>query len=179
VAAWTEDEDAVLIDLHKKGYSASKIAERFVGKSRNAVIGRIHRLGLVKRGDAGARSSAHMEARIRAGKAAPRGRPPTIAKAPAAPKPKAKLPEAEPYIEAKTDETPKRTFATLERGECRWPIGDPKTEGFGFCGCKALPLQVYCETHHKRAFQPGSTAKRKPDESTVPAESVREREGVS
>lgn len=180
MALWNDDEDKLLIDLHKKGYSASKIAQSIFGKSRNAVIGRIHRLGLAREGLVMSNIAArHAERRFAEGKSLKRGRPHAIVKkaAPVVAKP---LPApAEPYVEPSTDDVATRTLVTLERDECRWPIGDPKTEAFGFCGCKIVPGLPYCDRHRHRAYQPVSPA-RKSIQDSVPADvSVRQREGVS
>jgi GcrA cell cycle regulator len=175
---WNADTDLILKKLHKEGYSASKIAEQIPGKSRNAVIGRLHRLGLRRKFPMKNESALMLSRRIKEGKASPRKTPwgtttspSTVAKQVAE--------AAKPYIEAPTADKATRTLATLERGECRWPIGDPKSPTFGYCGCAAIPGKSYCETHDKRAYTPVAAVKRKPIQDSVPAESVRQREGVS
>lgn len=47
-----------------------------------------------------------------------------------------------------------KTIATLERNDCRWPIGDPKVAEFHFCGERSLAGRPYCELHWRMAFQP-------------------------
>lgn len=47
-----------------------------------------------------------------------------------------------------------KTVATLERHDCRWPIGDPKNADFHFCGERSLAGRPYCEPHWRMAFQP-------------------------
>lgn len=177
---WNADKDLILKTLHAEGYSASKIAEQIPGKTRNAVIGRLHRLGLRRKFPNKNESALMLSRRIKQGKAAPRTTPwgtttspDTVAKQIAE--------SAKPYIEAPTADKATRTLATLDRGECRWPIGDPKTAAFGFCGCEAIPGKPYCQTHDQRAYTPVAAVKRKPVlvPESVPAESVRSREGVS
>jgi GcrA cell cycle regulator len=48
----------------------------------------------------------------------------------------------------------KKSVATLERNDCRWPIGDPKVAEFHFCGEQSLAGRPYCELHWRMAFQP-------------------------
>jgi len=170
---WTKEEDDLLRKLHVElGLSASLVAEQIRGKTRNAVIGRIHRLGLPRRGQLSGPEQRRRVAKGRA-KAVPgwvqrvdkKTQPPRLA--------------VEPFVAPVTNETPMRTFADLQRGECHWPIGDPGTEAFGYCGCKSIPGQSYCENHRKRAYQPVPIVRK--DRVSVPADevSVRETEGVS
>jgi GcrA cell cycle regulator len=177
---WTKEEDDLLKKLHiDQGLSASLIAAQLRGKTRNAVIGRIHRMKLPRRGQAD--NVAHMRRLIRSGKAKPNNYILSAKKAGSETKAKAYAPRLnpEPFNAPAVNEIPTRTFATLERGECRWPIGDPAQPDFGFCGCPAIPGQTYCDNHRKRAYLVPDVRSRR--EISVPAESVREREteGVS
>jgi GcrA cell cycle regulator len=47
----------------------------------------------------------------------------------------------------------RKTVATLEPNDCRWPVGDPRQAEFHFCGAPKLPGRPYCETHWQQAFQ--------------------------
>jgi GcrA cell cycle regulator len=47
-----------------------------------------------------------------------------------------------------------KTVATLEKNDCRWPIGDPRHADFHFCGAPQTPGRPYCELHWRMAFQP-------------------------
>jgi hypothetical protein len=47
-----------------------------------------------------------------------------------------------------------KTVATLEKNDCRWPIGDPREADFHFCGAHQVPGRPYCELHWRMAFQP-------------------------
>lgn len=137
--AWTEERVEQLKDLWSEGLSASQIANRMGGVTRNAVIGKVHRLGL-------------------AGRATP-----------AAPKPKAVV-EVEPEVVIRTpslsletmtlgDDRP--TVSTIGTNQCKWPIGDPASEDFHFCGQSTSSAKPYCAYHSQLAFQP-STARREP-----------------
>jgi GcrA cell cycle regulator len=140
---WTDARVETLTTLWRSGLSASQIAKTLGGVTRNAVIGKVHRLGL-------------------AGRAAPRApRPIRAARVPARP-PRARF---RPQIPRRsTDEgrlpglevaEPRETcdLAALAAHACRWPIGDPKGPGFGFCGRPASE-DPYCEAHRRRAFRP-------------------------
>lgn len=48
-----------------------------------------------------------------------------------------------------------RTMANIEANECRWPIGDPRDEGFHFCGDQQAAGRPYCITHWALSFVPG------------------------
>jgi GcrA cell cycle regulator len=179
--SWTDERVAELKRLWGEGFSASQIAHRLGGGiSRSSVIGKVHRLKLFRADQKRlVERQGLVNKRIRKTQGKLWGQ-----SSPAAAKKRAAEPLPEPYIEKPTADTATRTLVTLERGECRWPIGDPKVEGFGFCGCKAIPGKPYCEAHSKRAFVPVALAMRRkpiqPDQSvSVAAESVRSREGVS
>ncbi len=138
---WNDNTIAALRQMWLEGMSASQVARQLGGGvSRNAVIGKIHRLGLSGR-----------EAPSR-----PRslgGRPPGKSVAKLAsnmpPRPvqqrpmKAPTPTPEPFREAK----PSATILTLGEHACRWPIGDPDQGDFGFCGARRPGRGPYCEGH--------------------------------
>ncbi len=175
--AWTEDRIERLKTLWADGLSASQIATALGDVTRNAVIGKIHRLGLSGRGGKG-----RVEPRPAAKAARPAERPAPAAPAPvpaapapasmrvAAPQPalhralsvgntvlKA-LPveEEEAAPAAKAEVVPLRTgvtIAELGSSTCRWPLGDPAEPGFAFCGHRTEPGQPYCAQHLERAFQ--------------------------
>jgi GcrA cell cycle regulator len=126
---WTEERIEDLRRLWAQGLSASQIAKRLgSGVSRNAVIGKAHRLGLASRP-----SPIQGEARARAAVAvAPR---PAMAPAPQPAKP---LPAPAPAA----------TSAIRHKGPaCQWPIGDPSSQEFAFCGEPSEPGRPYCAKH--------------------------------
>ena len=195
--SWTDERVETLKKMWGEGQSASQIAKELGGVTRNAVIGKVHRLGLSNRaGSAGA-----------AAKAAPKEKPPAAPAAPAAAKPAAKpvpktkaapastppkeeleldengipisaarraiipagqpLPpqpsanEISPEALAKVSEvekTAKRlTLMELTEKTCKWPVGDPATDEFWFCGLAVQQGKPYCEAHVGVAFQPMSS----------------------
>ncbi len=48
----------------------------------------------------------------------------------------------------------RKTMADLQAKDCRWPLGDPREQGFHFCGAPQLAGRPYCELHWRMAFQP-------------------------
>jgi GcrA cell cycle regulator len=123
--------------LWADGRSASEIAALLGEVSRNAVIGKAYRLGLpprrtVSRQPRQPSSHRNRTGRISMRKPVPRSRPLPTAPAP--------LPPAPPALMI--------SVAQLKDTTCHWPIGDPRKEGFGFCGAKtAAGRQPYCAHH--------------------------------
>jgi GcrA cell cycle regulator len=145
--AWTDDRVAMLRELWTKGLSASQIAVQLGGVSRNAVIGKAHRLGLESRpspirgGGGGSRSrrnraiSRAIEARALRGTMAndeENGGEPVekVTERPLAP--------------------PVRPISDVK--DCLWPIGDPGEDAFAFCGEETSPGRPYCAPHCAAAY---------------------------
>lgn len=163
--SWTNERVELLKKLWSEGLSASQIAGELGGVTRNAVIGKVHRLGLS--GRAKTTSSASKARRAR----------PNPAPASAAPKRQASQPqsigatalkadftpapevEASPQVEPIAELVPisqRATILTLTERTCKWPIGDPSTDDFYFCGRQSDPNAPYCVHHCKIAYQPVS-----------------------
>ena len=106
--SWTDERIEQLKTLWGRGMSASDIAEQLGDVSRNAVIGKAHRLHLTGRPSPISRKNA------------PKG----------------------PTLLVMTDRM------------CKWPIGDPKTPGFHFCGSAVDLSTTYCPEHRTVAYQP-------------------------
>lgn len=199
--SWTDERVETLKRMWAEGQSASQIAKELGGVTRNAVIGKVHRLGLSNRAGEGASMADEAET------AAPAAPKPEVAAKPAepvapkpAPKPvverpipaaapaaaapaapsnvtplpirKAIIPagqplppqpsanEISPEALASVREVEKRakklTLMELTERTCKWPIGDPATEDFWFCGLPSVAGKPYCEAHVGVAFQPMS-----------------------
>ncbi len=155
--SWTNERVDLLKKLWNDGLSASVIAQQIGEATRNAVIGKVHRLGLAGRATTsrvpGAlRPAALFRARppsknIRSRPCAHRACPPP-ADAAQKPKRRAALPELGPAPEIPV------TVQTLTRRNCRWPEGDPKLPGFHFCGRqKTGSPGPYCGAHAAIAFR--------------------------
>ena len=212
--SWTDERVETLKKMWAEGQSASQIAKELGGVTRNAVIGKVHRLGLSNRVGPGtpaeeegtAASATATAAPIPAAPAKPAPAPRAVAPepaprpAPAAPAPqpvaaeptappmdsstitfsptapiplrKAIIPagqplppqpsanEISPEALASVREVEKRakklTLMELTERTCKWPIGDPATEDFWFCGLPSVAGKPYCEAHVGVAFQPMS-----------------------
>jgi GcrA cell cycle regulator len=147
-ATWSDDRTTTLSKFWLDGLSASQIAKQLGGVTRNAVIGKIHRLGLSGRGAPSAPSRAaraaapHAWRTARAALAAP-----VRAKGPAP------APRAAPTPAA---EGPGLIDNLVHLGvhACKWPIGDPKSPDFSFCGRRADGR--YCATHAQLGVRPGT-----------------------
>ena len=175
--SWTDERVETLKRMWNEGQSASQIAKELGGVTRNAVIGKVHRLGLSNR-SGGAPAAPAKE------KAAPKPATPkpmvteSASPAPSAPPPmsparKAIIPagqplppqpsanEISPEALAKVNEVEKtaRKISLMELTErtCKWPVGDPATDDFWFCGLPVQPGKPYCEAHVGVAFQPMSS----------------------
>ncbi|SNX69126.1 GcrA cell cycle regulator [Cereibacter ovatus] len=197
--SWTDERVETLKRMWAEGQSASQIAKELGGVTRNAVIGKVHRLGLSNRvGSNGSQPEPEDEAPApqpapvaaaaparpepsrpaaeppRAAEPRPAPERPTPAPAPVAtiplrkpvvpagqplpPQPSAN--EISPEALASVREVEKRakrlTLMELTERTCKWPIGDPATEDFWFCGLHSMPGKPYCEAHVGVAFQPMS-----------------------
>lgn len=161
--AWTEERVEVLKKLWAEGHSASQIAKELGGVTRNAVIGKVHRLGLSGR----ATPSRPVKRPPRLARPKPKLRPDgTVAAS------KVAQPAAEVGLKASEKESlvalPPKPLAdgeaasilTLRDSMCKWPIGDPADPRFAFCGRKASG-GPYCAEHAKLAFQPPKKRERK------------------
>lgn len=166
--AWTEERVEVLKKLWAEGHSASQIAKELGGVTRNAVIGKVHRLGLSGR----ATPSRPVKRPPRLARPKPRLQPdgsvvtPKPAKRIAADEPlrtseKAALVAALPPQRLSDGEA--ATILTLRDSMCKWPIGDPADPKFAFCGRKSTS-GPYCAEHGKVAFQPAKKRERKKSE---------------
>jgi GcrA cell cycle regulator len=190
--SWTDERVETLKRMWAEGQSASQIAKELGGVTRNAVIGKVHRLGLSNRVAGGKDDEEEVPpsppARSRRPPPAgtPRPNPPNPAPPPANARPpraappanvtplpirKAIVPQASPAAAALANEISPEALASVREVEkrarrltlmeltertCKWPIGDPATDDFWFCGLPSLPGKPYCEAHVGVAFQPMS-----------------------
>ncbi|HWG04139.1 MAG TPA: GcrA family cell cycle regulator [Beijerinckiaceae bacterium] len=163
--SWTDERVEMLRKLWHEGLSASKIAAQIAnGITRNAVIGKVHRLGLSGRVKAPTPSqprqrnrppqSSHRVSMLRSSGPAVRGNnalayAPRIYVAP------------EPLVEEVVVPICERvTITELKEAMCRWPLGDPANPEFRYCGVKSPPGQTYCPYHSRLAYQPAQDRRR-------------------
>jgi GcrA cell cycle regulator len=176
--SWTDDRVEILKTMWMEGNSASQIAKELGGVTRNAVIGKVHRLGLSNRATP---SKAKTKAAAPKAKVAPKPKPMPKAKPvevsstsmsvtipprkpiitagqPLPPQPSNSEISSEALEKVATveKEAKKLTLMELTERTCKWPIGDPATEEFWFCGLASETGKPYCEAHNGVAFQPMS-----------------------
>jgi GcrA cell cycle regulator len=172
-ASWTDERVELLKKLWNDGLSASRIASELGGVTRNAVIGKVHRLGLS--GRAKAPSSAASAPRAR--KVTPRPVAPVFASAGLVRGNNALQPQARIAPEPKAEARPELldpdvvvpfservTIMELRENMCRWPMGDPTQPEFRFCGQKTETGQPYCSYHCRIAYQPAGERRRERDQ---------------
>lgn len=139
---WTPARVETLRKGWREGLSASQIAKELGGVTRNAVIGKVHRLGLAGRAT---RERGCQTLRL------PKIEAPTRHVTPEAP-----TPELDPIRALKPvlfeDGNP-ASVATVSDFACRYPIGDPKSDDFAFCG-RGVACSPYCDDHRKLAYRP-------------------------
>jgi len=140
--SWTEEKVESLKKLWGSGKTASQIAEIIGGISRNAVIGKAHRLNLsakIKTRTATSNQNFNDSRNEKNIQAAKRGR-----------KSKFKSLIIEKDFEP---ENPKQ-LEELDENSCKWPIGHPDEKSFYFCGRSSLKDFSYCKLHLLYAYQP-------------------------
>jgi GcrA cell cycle regulator len=147
---WTDERVELLKKLWQDGLSASQIAAELGGVTRNAVIGKVHRLGLSGRGQP--TSSIKRQRRTHAPTARRTRQTVTLGSLAL---------QTDAYAE--TEAWPRRnvvvpiakrlTIFALTEHTCKWPIGDPGQEDFHFCGHDSLESAPYCEYHAGVAYQ--------------------------
>ncbi|MCP5080120.1 MAG: GcrA cell cycle regulator [Alphaproteobacteria bacterium] len=165
--AWTDDRVEVLKKLWAEGLSASQIAARLGGVTRNAVIGKVHRLGL------SGRATPSRTPRPKPRRTREPSHPSKISTFRTAGANALKVdtdididpiiePEPAPLREVDLPPTGKRcNILQLSDKTCRWPIGDPGAEDFCFCGANPKAGQPYCEHHVRLAYQPAQDRRRR------------------
>ena len=184
--SWTEERVELLKKMWGEGQSASQIAKELGGVTRNAVIGKVHRLGLSHRASGPAPAAPKTEAKPKepetaapaqaaqnrpqrtapdAGNAAPEPAPKPVtplrrqiipAGQPLPPQPSANeiSPEALRKVSEIEKKAKKISLMELTERTCKWPVGDPATDNFWFCGLPVQQGKPYCEAHVGVAFQP-------------------------
>ena len=154
--SWTEEKVAKLKELWGKGNTASQIAEIIGGISRNAVIGKAHRLNLsakIKTRTAPSSQNFNNSTSEKNIQITTRGR-----------KSKFKSLIIEKDFEP---ENPKQ-LEELDENSCKWPIGHPDEKTFYFCGRSSLKDFSYCKLHLLYAYQPKGKKDDKPEKDEVP-----------
>ena len=136
--SWTDEKVAKLKELWGKGNTASQIAEILGGVSRNAVIGKAHRLNLsgkiiAKKGSSNQQINKSKNSNL---KKARKGKFRSL------------------IIEKDFEPENPKQLEELDENSCKWPIGHPNEENFYFCGRTSLKDFSYCKLHLLYAYQP-------------------------
>jgi GcrA cell cycle regulator len=166
--SWNDERVELLKKLWNDGLSASQIAGELGGVTRNAVIGKVHRLGLSGR----AKAPSAAAPRPRKTAPAPAQRSAVVRSNPA-PQVRGNLalaaqPMMEAMVEAEMELRPdvvvpmSRRVKIMELREamCKWPIGDPMNVEFVYCGADCNFGTPYCTHHSAIAYQPAMERKR-------------------
>lgn len=165
--SWTEERVEQLKKLWLDGLSASQIAGELGGVTRNAVIGKVHRLGLSGR----AKSTSHSTIA--------RQKRPTrniFNQKPQRPAQRT-LSNGQMRISGSAERSPSANslvalvqpvslmlaLTDLTERTCKWPEGDPQSEDFHFCGHDAGDATPYCAFHASLAYQPVADRRRRQD----------------
>jgi GcrA cell cycle regulator len=167
---WTDERVEMLRKLWSEGLSASQIAAQLGNVTRNAVIGKVHRLKLSGRG--------------KTTSSAPRVKKATTASAPRSSAPRSSsrishghtvgnaalkmdyvsvvrsqpMAEVMPLLVVPVSRELK--LVQLTETTCKWPNGDPMQDDFSFCGSEAPDASPYCTYHSRLAYQPAAERKR-------------------
>ena len=130
--AWTNEKIELLKKLWDEGLTASRIAHEIGDMTRNAVIGKAHRLGLSGRMQSKSKNSSISI--VRKKKNSPYNK---------------KIIEISSQVDEPMNPTP---FLDIKDGMCRWPLGEPGENDFKFCGQEIFPGRPYCDKHSLLAY---------------------------
>ncbi len=153
--SWTDEKVAKLKELWGKGNTASQIAEIIGGISRNAVIGKAHRLNLsakIKTRAATSNKSFEnsLEEKNHKSKKNRRSKFKSL------------------IIDKNFEPENPKQLEELEESICKWPIGHPDEEDFYFCGRSSLKDFSYCKLHLLYAYQPKGKKEEPNEKEEVP-----------
>lgn len=137
---WTDDDVATLTKLWREGDLSAAMIARRLGVTRNAVLGKVHRLGLSK----------PRTVRPPGAPRAPRPARPRPLFSPPTTQPPTAKPSPAPAFEVGPGLAPR--LEDLPRRACHWPLGDPKAPDFAFCGRRA-DAGPYCPGHSGMAYR--------------------------
>ena len=139
--SWNDEKIAKLKELWGKGNTASQIAEIIGGLSRNAIIGKAHRLNLsskikVRNSSANQNFQNNTDDRVSQKKQGRKSRFQSL------------------IIEKDFEPENPKKLEELDESSCKWPVGHPEEKAFYFCGRSSLKDFSYCKLHLLYAYQP-------------------------
>jgi GcrA cell cycle regulator len=175
--SWTDERVELLRQLWLDGRSASQIsAELGMGVTRNAVIGKVHRLGLSGR----AKSASPSVPRVRqrpaqtprspmAGRSSGGGGGHAVRGNTALAFSLDAAIDAQPMFheDVVVPMSLRVEIMELREAMCRWPLGDPTTPEFRYCGIQSVGTKPYCAHHGRMAYQPAQDRRRERDRRTM------------
>jgi len=173
--SWTDERVELLRKLWSEGLSASRVAAALGPEiTRNAVIGKIHRLGLAERAKTATQprpraprpqTQINPQSGVTASRAAPSPRPAIMGNVALALAPQVIVtPRVDPQ-DVVIPISERVTIMELRESMCRWPMGDPTTPDFRFCGAKSpIGQGPYCASHAQVAYQPAQDRRRARDQ---------------
>jgi GcrA cell cycle regulator len=161
VITWSDERVEQLKKLWEAGLSASQIAAELGNVTRNAVIGKVHRLGLSGRAKSPSSSSVPRQRKARPAQHIMRiSRPVSRGNTALAHAFEVEV-EADPITyDNVVPMSQRKTLLELTEDTCHWPVGDPGSADFFFCGGKSLTSLPYCSHHSRVAYQPASDRRR-------------------
>ena len=154
--SWTDERVEQLKRLWSEGLSASQIAGELGGITRNAVIGKVHRLGLSGRAKTPSSSAPRPRKPRQPGHMMRLSRPSMRGNTALAPMYETDVEPEPELIENIIPLGQRCTLLELNESKCRWPIGDPGSAEFFFCGGQPLEGLPYCNYHSRVAYQPAA-----------------------
>ncbi len=166
---WTDERVELLRKLWSEGLSASQIAAQLGSVTRNAVIGKVHRLKLSSRGRTTAAAPRQKKTASAAGGVKSVSRASTVTRSITTSIGATALQtqfEAVPVVRYRPAEdvvvpiSRRLQLVQLSERTCKWPNGDPLTEDFSFCGNDTAETGPYCTYHSRVAFQPAAERRR-------------------
>lgn len=161
--SWTKERTELAVKLWRDGYSGEYIATRLGGITRNAVVGKMHRLGLPSPSGSGQYQKARNPSKVK-----PHVKKHPMQRAAATsdvPRHRVPLPPASPSTYVEQIIVPvgqRKKLLDLDAADCRWPIGDPQHADFHFCNGVRVIGREYCEHHLRVAYQPAAAQRAKP-----------------
>ena len=143
--SWTPEKQEKLKELWKRGHTASQIASMLGNTTRNAVIGKAHRLNLEARAASKRVKNIEVSINNKEKNISPENKKHKVGR-------KAKFKAL--LLDKNFEQENPKTLEELTDETCRWPIGHPYEKNFYFCGRKSMEKFPYCKLHVLYAFQP-------------------------
>ncbi|MBL8639743.1 MAG: gcrA cell cycle regulator family protein [Alphaproteobacteria bacterium] len=176
IMSWTNDRIDLLMKLWGEGKTAAEIAKSLGGVTRNAVIGKAHRLKL-----SGRIANTQDESPVKTAQKSSKSKSDSKSSQSRQIHKHHESDIAAPVVEVALLEDDYCAgegiqLVELKEGLCRWPIGDPKEAGFKFCGAKAQSGMIYCTHHCHVAYQAPAKSKLRVEElAKIDADIIRKK----